>query len=92
MQDVYSNCIINLSLALSAHPNDSCFAGYEYGAILPFEVETIDTFDANTPKRYMNTVFPRDYFREALYDQPWVSCLGSARTNARYASFDRRPW
>jgi hypothetical protein len=70
MQEVYSNCIINLSLTRAAHPNDSCFAGYKTDAILPFEVETTDTSDANAPKRCTNTVFHTTYFREALYDQP----------------------
>jgi hypothetical protein len=70
MQDVYSNCILNLSLARAAHPEESCFAEYKHDAILPFEVEMTAILEDNKPERHTNSVFHRTYFQEALYNQP----------------------
>jgi hypothetical protein len=70
MQDVYFNCILNLSLARAAHPDESCFAGYKHDAILPFEVETTAISEDNKPERHIHSVLHHTYFQEALYNQP----------------------
>jgi hypothetical protein len=71
MQEVYSNCIINLSLAQAAHPNESCLGGYTLDSTLPFEVDIVyDADDHGSRKTHTCLVLPADYFQEALYSQP----------------------
>lgn len=71
MQEVYSKCIINISLAQSAHPNESCLGGHTLDSILPFETDITYKADAlGTEKTHTFTVLSQDYFREALYRQP----------------------
>ncbi|RII13652.1 heterokaryon incompatibility protein [Alternaria sp. MG1] len=66
MEEVYSNCIINLSLAQAAHPNESCLRGYTLDSTLPFRIDVVD----ETHHDGSYTVLSRDYFTEALNDQP----------------------
>jgi hypothetical protein len=71
MQEVYSNCIVNLSLAQAAHPNQSCLEGYTLGSTPPFEADIVyggDDAGNNKPQTY--TILSQDYFREAIYQQP----------------------
>ncbi|OAG14702.1 HET-domain-containing protein [Alternaria alternata] len=71
MQEVYSNCIINLSLAQAAHPNQSCLGGYTLDSTLPFEVETVhEGHKHGSVVTGEYTVVSGDYFREALHKQP----------------------
>jgi hypothetical protein len=71
MQEVYSKCIINISLAQSAHPNQSCLGGHTLDSILPFETDITYKADAlGTKETHTFTVLSQDYFREALYRQP----------------------
>ncbi|KAH8626157.1 HET-domain-containing protein [Alternaria alternata] len=83
MQEVYSNCIVNLSLAQASHPDQSCLGGYTWDSTPPFEVDIahkapeswermfgteIQEFGPRETHKY--TVISEDYFREALYKQP----------------------
>jgi hypothetical protein len=71
MQEVYSNCIINLSLAQAAHPDESCLGGYTLDSTLPFKVDVVDeAHDHGSSETHEYTVISRDYFAEALYEQP----------------------
>ncbi|KAF7672512.1 hypothetical protein GT037_009543 [Alternaria burnsii] len=70
MQEVYSNCIINLSLAQAAHPNESCLGGYNLDSTLPFEVDVSKTHHVGSTEIGKYTVVSQDYFTEALNDQP----------------------
>ncbi|KAL9116551.1 MAG: hypothetical protein Q9187_006923 [Circinaria calcarea] len=70
MQDVYSNCIVNLSLSRAAHPNESCLGGCTPNATLPFEVETTGIVGDGESEKCTCTILSWDYFREAIYDQP----------------------
>jgi hypothetical protein len=70
MEDVYSNCIVSLSLSRAAHPNESCLGGCPPNATLPFEVETTGIIGSSESAKCTCTVISWDYYREALYDQP----------------------
>ena len=70
MQDVYSNCILNLSLSRAAHPYESCLGGCPPSATPPFEIETTGLIGDGEPAKCACTVILWDYHREALYDQP----------------------
>ncbi|KAF2235856.1 HET-domain-containing protein [Viridothelium virens] len=70
MQDVYSNCIVNLSLSRAAHPNASCFGGCTPEATLPFEVETTGIYGDGDFAKHTCAVVSWEYYQEALYDQP----------------------
>lgn len=70
MQDVYSNCIVNLSLSRSAHPNASFLGGRTSEATPPFEVETTGLIGEGDSEKHVCAVVSWDYYREALYDQP----------------------
>jgi hypothetical protein len=68
MQEVYSNCIINLSLAQATRPDQSCLGGYNLDCTPPFEADIVDGADVAGSRTY--TILSQDYFQEALYDQP----------------------
>lgn len=70
MQDVYFNCIINVSLSRAAHPYESCLGGCSPNATPPFEVETAGIIGDDEFAKCTCTVISWDYYREALYDQP----------------------
>jgi len=72
MQEVYSNCIINISLVQAAHPDQSCMGGYTRKANLPFTTNVAmrrmgGDFTGTAPAF---TVIPSQYFRHSLYQQP----------------------
>ncbi|KAI9662939.1 MAG: hypothetical protein M1821_007986 [Bathelium mastoideum] len=69
MHDVYSNCILNLSLSRAAHPNVSCLGGHLPEATVPFKVETTGIVDTCYRVKHTCAVVSVEYFREALYDQ-----------------------
>lgn len=70
MQDVYSNCILTLSLAQAKGPQESCLGGYHLETSLPFSIET-KGFSQDTPEEKRTcTIVNWDYFRQGLYDQP----------------------
>lgn len=62
MADVYSNCILNLSLSRASCPEESCLGGPGLHALMPpFVVELGDgSF----------TIFDATYYRLAIYRQP----------------------
>jgi hypothetical protein len=71
MQDVYSNCVINLSLAQAAHPGQSCLRGYTFDSALPFAADILFTPpDHGLKETHTYTILYCDYFKEALYEQP----------------------
>jgi hypothetical protein len=71
MQEVYSNCIINLSLAQAAHPDQSCLGGYTLDSTLPFEIDVVDkAHHHGSTETHKYTVLSRDYFTDALSNQP----------------------
>jgi hypothetical protein len=72
MQDVYSNCIVNSSLAQAEHPNMTCLGGHNLDVPLPFEVETFIYADTGQwdSKASRCTVMRDDYYLEGLYNQP----------------------
>jgi hypothetical protein len=86
MQEVYSNCIVNLSLAQAANPNQSCLGGYTLDSTPPFEADIVyGADDAGARKSQTYTILSEDYFREALYQQPigsraWVMQEGLLAT------------
>ena len=72
MQEVYSNCIINISLVQAAHPDQSCMGGYNRKANLPFTttmaMRGMSGDFTGTPPAF--TVIPSQYFQHSLYQQP----------------------
>ncbi|KAH7339228.1 hypothetical protein BKA66DRAFT_448471 [Pyrenochaeta sp. MPI-SDFR-AT-0127] len=70
MQDVYANCIINLSLAQVGIPNESCLNLYDFGTALPFEAETCGLIGKDKSTKCICTIVYRNYYREGLYDRP----------------------
>ncbi|KAF4625534.1 hypothetical protein G7Y89_g12632 [Cudoniella acicularis] len=70
MQDVYSNCIVNIALSRAAHPSESCLGGPTLTAIPPFEVETTGFFGNDDSAKSTATIVYFNYYREALYGQP----------------------
>lgn len=71
MQDVYSNCVVNLTLAQAAHPNQSCLGGYTFDSTLPFEADIVFTPQGhNSEETRTYTILSDEYFKEALYKQP----------------------
>ncbi|RYN22474.1 hypothetical protein AA0114_g12894 [Alternaria tenuissima] len=71
MQEVYSNCMINLSLAQATHPDQSSLRGYTLDSTLPFEVDVVDkTHHVGPTEIGKYTVLSQNYFTEALNDQP----------------------
>jgi hypothetical protein len=71
MQEVYSNCILNLSLAQATHPDQSCLRGYDLDSTLPVETNAISrTSDRGPLETDTYTVLSADYFADALYKQP----------------------
>lgn len=70
MQDVYSNCILSLSLAQAKDPQESCLDGYHLETSLPFSIETTGFSRGNPLERCTCTIVSWDYFRQGLYNQP----------------------
>ncbi|PSN69503.1 HET-domain-containing protein [Corynespora cassiicola Philippines] len=60
MQDVYSNCIVNISLARAADPSHKCFDTTD--AALPFKIPHFG--------QQSRVVVPTSYFTDNLYNQP----------------------
>ncbi|PLB53793.1 hypothetical protein P170DRAFT_431604 [Aspergillus steynii IBT 23096] len=70
-QQVYTNCLFNLSLARSTTPNESCLGACPSHAKLPFEIETKGLIgEEGTSAEVTATVVPWDYFERSLYHQP----------------------
>jgi hypothetical protein len=68
MQDVYSNCVLNLTLAQASHPDQTCLEGCTSNEMVPFETSISFGHDYAKPHAY--TVLPTEYFRQRLYEQP----------------------
>jgi len=72
MQEVYSNCFINISLVQATHPDQSCMGGYTRKANLPFTtnmaVRRMSGDTTGTASAF--TVIPSQYFQHSLYQQP----------------------
>jgi hypothetical protein len=68
MQDVYSNCVLNLTLAQASHPDQTCLEGCASNEMVPFETSISFGHDYAKPHTY--TVLPTEYFRQRLYEQP----------------------
>lgn len=70
MQDVYSNCILNLSLSRAADPDESCLGGHTPSSMPPFEVQTSKIIDLQRDPKCTQTIVSEEYFYDALYHQP----------------------
>ena len=71
MQDVYSNCIVNLTLAQASHPNQTCLRGYGSNQMSPVKVSVVYTPNGcDTEESHFCTVLPLNYFTKGLYEQP----------------------
>lgn len=70
MQGVYSNSVLNLSLAQAAHPNETCMSGFNHNATPPFEVEITGLISSGESKEHTYTVIQQYYYQKAMYDQP----------------------
>jgi hypothetical protein len=68
MQDVYSNCVLNLTLAQASNPDQTCLEGYNANEMVPFR--TSISFGHNHTETHTYTVLPTNYFIKGLYEQP----------------------
>jgi hypothetical protein len=68
MQDVYSNCVLNLTLAQASDPDQTCLEGYNSNEMVPFR--TSISFGHNHTETHTYTVLPTNYFIKGLYEQP----------------------
>lgn len=71
MQEIYSNCFINLSLEQASHPNQSCLGGYTFGTTLPFEADIATPLkDHGLSDTRTYALLSIRYFKQGLYAQP----------------------
>lgn len=70
MQDIYSNCVLNISLSQAAHPMQSCLRESCLDAIPPFEIPTRKIFSGNDNANRSHIIVYRDYYQYTLYEQP----------------------
>ncbi|KAI9928460.1 hypothetical protein ASPWEDRAFT_38689 [Aspergillus wentii DTO 134E9] len=68
MQQVYSNCEVNLSLSTASCPDESCLDGRRPSKTPPFEIQIPSRNDSNRHETW--TIVSPKYYEEALYDQP----------------------
>ncbi|CAN9311327.1 unnamed protein product [Alternaria sp. RS040] len=54
--------------AQATRPDQSCLGGYNLDCTPPFEADIVDGADVAGSRTY--TILSKDYFQEALYDQP----------------------
>lgn len=70
-QQIYANCLFNLSLARSSTPNQSNLDACPAHANLPFQTETTGLIGPEGATiQVPATVVPWDYFDRSLYHQP----------------------
>lgn len=75
MQDVYTNCVVNLALSRANNPHESCFSenpSSRSPVLSPTDIELIGTADGGDPEtsKHRRTVLDNDYYHKALHDQP----------------------
>lgn len=72
MKDVYSSCILNISMSSSSNPHDSCLSPLAPHVTYPFEVDTTKIISVTYGEHRDETcvVYDPQYFPEALNKLP----------------------